>query len=107
MPIIRIEFDDEKVHKDAINQLAQAIQKIVAQATNIEEVSVYANSAQIKVQVAPIEVFIEMSAHVINDLDVLFESITSDIRKRKNGNSFEYPITLTIIPMKRKFEVGI
>ena len=58
MPVIRIDYDDEKLDKDAILTLSNAIQKIVSETTKIEDVFVYANSSQIKVKVAPIEIFI-------------------------------------------------
>ena len=107
MPMIRIEFDDSKLEDDEILLLSRGIQKVVKEATHIEEVFVYANSARIKVDVAPIEVFIEMSAHKVTDREALFAEIKQGISKWKKENDFQYPITLTLTPVDWKFEVGI
>jgi len=107
MPMIRIEFDNTKVDNDSIKTLSVGMQKIVQQCTNIEDVFVYANNSQIKISVAPIEVFIEMSAHKILDSDSLFEQIKSKISERKTNSKFQFPINLTLIPMNRKFDVNI
>lgn len=107
MPTIRIDFDNEKVSEKDILVLSQAIQKIVSEITAIEDVFVYANSSQIKVKVAPIEVFVQMSAHKIKDADSLFNEIKAKISEWKKEQQFSYPINLTLMPMTWKFEVGI
>jgi hypothetical protein len=107
MPMIKIQFDDAKVEKTDIENLSNAIQKIVSEATGIEDVFVYGNSSEIKIKIAPIEIFVEMSASKIKDL----ESLTMDIKEKlsnwKNGNNFSHPINLSVIPMNWKVEVGI
>ncbi len=107
MPLIRIEYDDKKLNKKDILELSEAIQKIVSEKTDINDVFVYANTSQIKIKVAPVEIFIQMSEHKINDLEILFSEIKSELSKWKKKNSIKYPINLTIIPMKWKFETGI
>ena len=107
MPMIKIEYDNKKVKKEEIILLSEAIQKIVAEATNIEDVFVYANNSQIKIKVAPIEIFIEMSAHKINNEDNLMGEIKSRISKWKKKNSFTHLINLSLIPLKWKIEIGI
>lgn len=87
--------------------LCNALQKIVSEVTKIEDVFVYANSSEIKIKIAPIEVFIEMSAHKIENIDNLLKEIKDKIQNRKNDNNFEYKINLTIIPMNWKMEIGI
>lgn len=107
MPLVKIEFDDEKVERKEINNLSKAIQKIVSAVTGIEDVFVYANSAQIKVQIAPIEIFIEMSAHKIKDEDKLIAAVKTEILTWKQKENFRHPINLTLIPMQWKIEMGI
>lgn len=107
MPLIKLEFDDTKVPAEKIQVLSEAVRKIVSETTGIEDVFVYANSAQIKVQIAPIEIFVEMSAHKIADADSLIKDIKSRIATWKQENTFEYPINLTLIPMQWKIEIGI
>ena len=107
MPIIKIEFDDLKVKENEIRKLSEVAKKIVSNITGIEDVFVYANSAQIKVNIAPIEIFVEMSLSLIEDQDDLIKKIRLGLSIWKKENKFNYPINLTLIPMQWKFEVGI
>ncbi len=105
MPLIRIEFDG--VSESDIKNLAEKVRDIVSSVTGIEDVFVYANSSQIKIKVAPIEIFIEMSAHKISNADDLIGMIKSEISNWKKSSGFTHPINLTLIPMQWKVEVGI
>lgn len=107
MPVIRLDYDDEKLSKDDVLILSQAIQKIVSETTQIEDVFVYANSSQIKVKIAPIEIFVQMSAHKIKDLDSLVLEIKSKLSDWKKQNAFPHLINFTFIPMEWKIEIGI
>ena len=89
MPVIRIDYDDEKLDRDEILTLSEAIQKIVSETTKIEDVFVYANSSQIKVKIAPVEIFVQISAHKIEDRDKLIQKI----KENKNFYLFFLPIT--------------
>ncbi|MEK9195029.1 MAG: hypothetical protein AAB975_01525, partial [Patescibacteria group bacterium] len=75
MPMITIKFDDQRVENADILVLSETIQKIVSEATGIKDVFVYADSPKIKLKIAPIEVFIEMSASKIGNRDELFSTI--------------------------------
>ena len=105
--MVTIKFDDTKVQDDKILELSKAIQKIVSVATGIEDVFVYADSPKIKVNIAPIEIFIELSASITEHKIDLSTIIREEIVRYKKDNDFEYPINLTLIPMNWKFEVGI
>ncbi|MEK7228131.1 MAG: hypothetical protein AAB681_02110 [Patescibacteria group bacterium] len=107
MPMITVKFDDKEVSDEKITQLSSALQKIVSEATSIKEVFVYADSPRIKIDVAPIEVFIEMSATKVEDREGLFNDIRDRLADWKQANDFEYPITITLTPVDWKFEVGI
>jgi len=107
MPLIRIEYDNQKVSEADATVIAEAIQKIVSEVTGIVDVFAYANSSQIKIKIAPIEIFVEMSASKITDLDKLFEEIKSRLSEWKQESNFPISINLTLIPMQWKFEVGI
>ena len=107
MPVIRIDYDDEKIDQDKVLTLSKAIQKIVSQTTKIDDVFVYANSSQVKVKIAPIEIFIQMSAHKIKDVDTLVKEIKSKLSAWKKKSAFHYLINLTFIPMDWKIEIGI
>ena len=107
MPVIRIDYDNNKVEEKDILVLSEAMQKIVSESTKIEDVFVYANSSRIKVKVAPIEIFVEMSAHKIKNLDELMNDIKSRLSQWKQELGFQYLINLTITPMPWKIEIGI
>ncbi len=107
MPIVRIDFNREVIDESQIKLLSEAVQKIVAEETKIEDVIVYANDSQIKVKAWPIEIFVQMSEQKIVDEDTLFESLKSRIVDWKKSSRFPHPINLTFIPMKWKIEVGL
>ncbi len=107
MPLIRIEYDDKKVsEKDAV-KLSEAVRDIVSEVTGIEDVFVYGNSSAIKVKVAPIEIFVEMSAHKITDSDKLIGEFKTRIAEWKKKEKYPHPINLSLIPMPWKVEIGI
>lgn len=105
--MIRVKYDDQKISDQEIITLSNAIIKIVQDTTEIPEVFVYGDSPRIKIGVAPIEIFIEMSASKINDKDLLFENIKEKLLSWKQENKFTYPINITLIPMDWKFDVNI
>ena len=99
MPLIRIEYDDTKVPDEAVEEFSKALRNIVSDETNIADVFVYANSSHIKVQVAPIEIFVQISEQKIDDIEGLFTKIKDRISGWKKEQSFPHPINLTLIPM--------
>lgn len=107
MPVIRIDFDNEKVTEDQVKALCEAVQQIVSSVTEIEDVMVYANSSQIKVKIHPIEIFVQLSAHKIKNLDKLVADIKSGLSNWKRVNSFPYPVNFTFVPMEWRIEIGI
>lgn len=107
MPVINIKFDDNVVSNEEILILSNSIQRIVSKTTGIEDVFVYADSPKIKVKIAPIEVFIEMSAHKIKDKDKLILEIKNRLSDWKKESDFNQPINLSLIPMDWKIEIGI
>ena len=107
MPQINIEYDNTKLNEKEALELSKAIQKIVSQTTGIEDVFVYTNSAQIKVQIAPIEIFIRMSAHIMQNNESLMEDVKKELSYWKEQEKFNPPINLTLIPMNWKIEIGI
>lgn len=107
MPMIHIEFDDRKVSTEEVQSLSKGIQKIVSEATHIEDVFVYANSAQIKIKIAPIEIFVRMTDHKITDEDELVKEIKVKLQEWKKVTNFQHSINFTLVPMHWKVEVGI
>ena len=107
MPTIRIDYDNQKMQDADILALSNAVQKIVSEITGIEDTFVYAQSPHIKVKVAPVEVFVQMSASKIPDIDGLFSQIQTQLSNWKKENNFQFPINLTLMPMQWKFEIDI
>lgn len=107
MPVIHLEYDDKKISAEDAEAISIAMRDIVSRLTKIDDVFVYANTANIKVQVAPIEFFVQMSSSKIDDLDSLVFEIKSEIKKWKTENNFSTPVNLSFIPMNWKIELGI
>lgn len=107
MPLIRLEFDDSKVSDPDAEKLSRAVRDIVSDITGIADVFVYANSARIKIQVAPIEIFVEISEQKVSNLDTLFDQCKDRLSTWKKESSFPHPINFTVIPIRWKFEVDI
>lgn len=107
MPTIRIDFDNGKVTDHDIIALWKAIQQIMRDITSIDDVFVYANSSQIKIDIAPIEVFVQLSASLVPDKSEMVSHISSKLKTWKQESWFEHTINLTLIPMDWKFEIWI
>lgn len=107
MPLINIEYDDSKINLQKIEELSIAVRDIVSKATGIEDVFVYANTSIVKIRVAPLEVFVNMSAKLIKNEESLIEEIKLNLKKWKKDTKFDYPINLTLVPMNWRVEVGI
>jgi hypothetical protein len=99
MPVINIDYNDASVSENDVQALSEALQKIVSDATHIDDVNVYANTAHIKVNVLPIEVFIRMSAGIINDEAALLEDIRTHLADWKSTHTYPHPINIYLIPM--------
>lgn len=107
MPIIRIDYDGDKVSDAEAKDLSDATQEVVSRITGIEDVFVYANSSHIRVKIAPIEIFIQMSESKINDLNELTDKIKSELSSWKTENNFKHKINMSVIPMNWKIEIDI
>lgn len=107
MPIIRVDYDHNKIEKDDVETMSEAIRQIVSKHTDIVEVFVYANRSEIILKADPIEVFVEMSAPIMEKRPNLMADVKSDIQAWKNENDFTLPINLTLIPMTWAMEIGI
>lgn len=105
--MITLEFDDRKVTDAEATELAKALRHIVAEVTRIEDVFVCANSARIKVQVAPIEVFVWMDGREIKDGGILMAGMKSRLSDWKQTSGYEHSINLSLIPMNWRVEIGI
>lgn len=105
--MINIKYDSDKVKDEEVVLLSKAVQKIVQDTTKISEVFVYADSPKIRIDVAPIEIFVEMSASKVTDREQLFQEIKTKLSEWKKVSSFSSPISITLTPIDWCFEVNI
>ena len=107
MPIVRIDYDNNKLSDKEIVDLSNAIQPFIAEKTSIPEVMVYANYSHITLKIFPIEIFVEMSADKIPDRKKLVEEIRDFLTTWKKETDFQHLINLTLIPMDWDMEFDI
>jgi hypothetical protein len=107
MPVIRLEYDNAVVNEEEAQAICDAAQKVVSDTTSIKEVFVYGNSSHIKVKIAPIEIWVEMSDHKITDADTLAKDIREGLSTWKSQTNFPHLINLTLVPMHWKLELDI
>jgi hypothetical protein len=107
MPVIRVEYDDAVVTEDEAHALCTAAQKAVIAATGIKETFVYGNTAHIKIDVAPIEIWVEMSAYKVKNAENLARDIRNELANWKNEITFPHLINLTLTPVEWKLELDI
>jgi len=107
MPLINIEYDDSKLSEEEVESLSKAVRDIVSSVTEIEDVFVYSNTAHIKVQIAPIEIFVRMTAKKIENINELTQAIKTKLSIWKSEQDFKHLINLTLIPMEWQVEINI
>jgi hypothetical protein len=87
--------------------LCDGAHQVVSTVTQIEDVPVYAHSANYKAKIAPIEIFIRLSAHKVKDVDTLTSDLKQAFVTWKEVTTFSHPINMTLIPMHWKIEIAI
>lgn len=107
MPIIRIDFDPKKVDEKEVEALSKAIRVIVSEKTDIKDVIVYVSEPLLVLEADPIEIFVEMSAHIMEKNQKLMSDIKTALLEWKSNEGYKYPINLTLIPMHWQIEIGI
>jgi hypothetical protein len=107
MPIIYLEFDESKVSREDAESLANAFQQIVKAETRIEDVVVYGNDSLIKVAAHPLELFVQMSAHKIQDANDLLDRLSSRLATWKDSFDLAHKINLTLDPKPWKINIGM
>ena len=107
MPLINIEYDDKSLTEVEAESLSIAVRDIVSKVTEIKDVFVYTNTAKIKVQIAPVEIFIRLSSKINEERTELIKSIKDELSEWKKDENFSHPINLTLIPMDWQIEISI
>lgn len=109
MPVIRIEYDSDKITAEQITRLATDVVEFTKKVTGIAEVYAWVNASQIRINIDPVDIFVEISAHKVpgSDPKNLSQPIAAKIRQWKQDNAFDYPINLTVTPVPWALEIGI
>ncbi|HEX3082730.1 MAG TPA: hypothetical protein VHQ86_05800 [Candidatus Saccharimonadia bacterium] len=109
MPIIRFEYDPDKVTAEQITRLATDMVTFTQEVTGMKEVYAWANASQIRIGIDPVDIFIEMSAHLVPDGDPskLSKPLVAKIKQWKADHNFAEPINLTFTPVAWQLEIGI
>lgn len=107
MPVIRIEYDSQLISEVKAQALCKAAQNAVVQATGIDSTFVYGNASQITIDIAPVEIWVEVSAHKVPDPEKTSKLIRAELQQWKLHENFEHPINLTLIPMNWQLELDI
>lgn len=99
MPVVRVEYDSTLVSDVKAQTLCKAAQTAVIEATGIPETFVYGNASQITIDIAPVEIWVEVSAHKVADPAKTAKDIRAKLAAWKQAEGFEQPINFTLIPM--------
>jgi len=107
VPVVKVEYDDNVVSKSDADAVCEAIRQIVQDITHISTVYVYGNTAQIKVNPAPVKIWIEMSAHKIKNPEDLAQRVRDALTAWKASAGFDHLINLMLVPMEWQLERDI
>lgn len=107
MPEINVKYDEKKVSQEEIQLFCENIYQITLNTKAFKEVFLYANSSQISINIAPIEVIISTGAHVMNKDKEIISKIKLGLQEFKEKTEFKHPINLTLIPMVWETEFNI
>ena len=108
MPMIHIEYDPAKVTKEQAKQLAEDMVKFTQKATGLPDVYGWANASQIRTAVDPVEILVELSAHLVPEgPKALSQPLAANLKQWKVDHNFELPLNLTVVPMNWALEIGI
>lgn len=107
MPVIRVEYDSTLVSEIKARGLCKAAQTAVIEATGIESTFVYGNASQITIDIAPVEIWVEVSAHKVPDPAKAAKDIRTKLADWKQAEGFAQPINFTLIPMDWILELDI
>jgi hypothetical protein len=104
MPVIKLEFDDSIVNTDTAKDFCEAIRRMVIDSTGLpeNEICLYGNSSLVTINVAPIQVWLEISDYKVSNVDKLANDIRDQIVKWKNDAEFAHQIKFMLVPKNQK-----
>ena len=105
--MITIHYDDTVIARDEVRTLSEAIHQIVREVMAVNDVFVYAYTAQVLVGADPIEVFIQVNASKVSDVPRVIDLVTARLTAWKQQSEFSVPINLNVIPVEWHYKIGI
>ena len=110
-PVVKIDYDSEKFSSEVIRALAEELHRVVSEASGLPltDVSVFANTNQITINAAPMEIYINAGSGAIpgGDKQKMLDTITASVKKFKEEKGVEIPVNISVIEMSWKVGVGV
>jgi phenylpyruvate tautomerase PptA (4-oxalocrotonate tautomerase family) len=111
MPIVRIDYEKEKLSKEQMRTIATKLQGLTAQAIGYEltDISVFASENQITINAAPIEIYIYADFPDVTEekMESMLKEFADSVVLFKKEQGIEMPFNLSIVKMNWKFKLEI
>ncbi len=111
MPIVRIDYEKEKLSPEHIRTVASKLQEFVAQVTGYmpAEISVFASENQVTVNAAPVEIYVyaTFSDSTEEKMEQILKELADLITPFKKEQGIEVPFNLSVVKMNWKFKLEV
>ena len=111
MPIIRIDYEKEKLSQEQIRTIVAKLQELAAQVTgySLSEISVFASENQITLNAAPIEIYIYANFPGVTQekMELMLKELADLVVPFKKEQGIELPFNLSVVQMNWKFKLEI
>lgn len=111
MPIVRIDYEKNKISQEEIKKVAEAVQGFTAEVTEYDpkDISVFASENQITVNAAPIEIYVYATFPEASgeDMEAMLTKLRDLVTPFKEQNNITIPFNLSIAKMNWKFELEV
>ncbi len=111
MPIVRIDYEKDRVSDELVSKIAEKIQVLSAEVTGYElkDISVFASKNQITVNAAPIEVYIYATFNNLteSDMKAMLEKLSPLVKGFKKENNIDIPFNLSVVKMNWHFNLEV
>jgi hypothetical protein len=111
MPIVRIDYEKEKLSSDQMRIVASKLQELAAQVTGYKpaDISVFASENQITVNAAPIEIYIyaDFPDESEEKMEAMLKEFADLVVPFKKEQGIDVPFNLSIAKMNWKFKLEV
>jgi|GEM_PF-3063531 len=111
MPIVRIDYEKEKLSQAQVRAIATKLQELAAKVTGYgpEEISVFATENQVTVNVSPIEIYIQATFPDTTEekMESMLKQLADLVTLFKRESGIELPFNLSIVKMNWKFRLEV